>query len=185
MSLHYSSQTPSSLLLYTHRDMRHTSYSILVTDYPSEPPHNHPNSPRCAPLVSTILLTQSNSSAPSRFTTFKRLIPLSTRHILWSSTIPTPTTDYRKPDQQYVQFHANVAATSTDSPTYIPSNSPTSFSLSTIERYLSESQAAHGNDVLTFIPISVYDSNHTDHTHPYIQLDNSSLINLINCRRYR
>jgi len=127
-----------------------------------------------------LVLDDTNNDQPTALNTLANTIFIDT-----TLTDPTPTTDYRKPDQQYLQFHANVAATSADSPTYIPSDSPTSFSLSTIERYLSESQAAHGNDVLTFIPISVYDSNHTDHTHTYIQLDNSSLINLIDCRRYR
>jgi hypothetical protein len=127
-----------------------------------------------------LVLDDTTNDQPTALSTLANTIFIDT-----TLTDPTPTTDYRKPDQQYVQFHANVAATSTDSPTYIPSDSPTSFSLSTIERYISESQAAHGNDVLTFIPISVYDSNHTDHTHTYIQLDNSSLINLIDCRRYR
>jgi hypothetical protein len=78
-------------------------------------------------------------------------------HTTFTDTILTDsnrTTDSSKPAQQYLRLYANAAATTADIPTYIPSGSPTSFSLSTIKRYLGDSQAARGNDVLTFTHIS-------------------------------
>jgi hypothetical protein len=114
----------------------------------------------------------------------------SSNHWLYGTHPDDPPTPYlnaltlahaahRDPDHQYLHHYDHAIASSAYMPTYTPTTSP-SFSIpSTLERYLGASIAARGNDVLTFIPVSVYANTNTEQTHTYAQLDNGSSINLI------
>ena len=114
----------------------------------------------------------------------------SSNHWLYGTHPDDPPTPYlnaltlahaahRDPDHQYLHHYDHAIASSVYMPTYTPATSP-SFSIpSTLERYPGASIAARGNDVLTFIPVSVYANTNTEQTHTYAQLDNGSSINLI------